>query len=185
MGLYYAWHGITRFNDGVATVNMFLNRGSSWLDVDSWLPYEGKVLLTNKQGPQTVMVPCSGLAELLPEIQVSSTTNASSRRGPALPGLRGDFTRRDHRARPGGRFVWNSPSSYDTKQVHHVRPDLHGQFSRGHGGRHPTPQNAAGFRRVHGRAEDVSDLPANEMKATRAPMGTVRRFIPDRVLPLQ
>jgi hypothetical protein len=49
MGLYYAWHGITRFDDGVATVNLFLNRASSWLDVVSFLPYEGKVELRNKQ----------------------------------------------------------------------------------------------------------------------------------------
>lgn len=49
MGLYYAWHGITRFDDGIATVNLFLNRGSSWMDVASYLPYEGKVELRNKQ----------------------------------------------------------------------------------------------------------------------------------------
>ena len=55
MGLYYAWHGITRFSDGVATVNLFLNCSATWLDVDSWLPYEGKVVLSNKQA-RTVMV---------------------------------------------------------------------------------------------------------------------------------
>jgi hypothetical protein len=47
--LYYAWEGITRYRDGVATVNLFLNRASPWLDVDSYLPYEGKVVLHNKQ----------------------------------------------------------------------------------------------------------------------------------------
>jgi hypothetical protein len=48
IGLYYAWEGITRFSDGVATVNLFLNRASKWMDVDSYLPYEGKVELHNK-----------------------------------------------------------------------------------------------------------------------------------------
>jgi hypothetical protein len=48
-GIYYAWHGITRFDDGVATVNLFLNRASPWMDIDSYLPYEGKVVLHNKQ----------------------------------------------------------------------------------------------------------------------------------------
>jgi hypothetical protein len=50
-GLYHAWHGITRFDKttGVATVNLFLNRTSEWMNVASWLPYEGKVELTNKQ----------------------------------------------------------------------------------------------------------------------------------------
>ena len=47
--LYHAWEGITRFAGGVATVNLFLNRTSAWLDIDSHLPYEGKVLLHNKQ----------------------------------------------------------------------------------------------------------------------------------------
>jgi len=27
---------------------MFLNRAAPWLDIDSWLPYEGKVVITNK-----------------------------------------------------------------------------------------------------------------------------------------
>jgi len=49
MGMYYAWHGITRFDKGVATVNLFLNRASAWLDIESYLPYEGKVILKNKQ----------------------------------------------------------------------------------------------------------------------------------------
>jgi len=50
-GLYHAWHGITRFDkaSGVATVNLFLNRASQWMNVASWLPYQGKVELTNKQ----------------------------------------------------------------------------------------------------------------------------------------
>ena len=44
VGLYYAWHGITRFDQssGTATVNLLLNRAAPWLDVDSWLPYEGR-----------------------------------------------------------------------------------------------------------------------------------------------
>ena len=49
IGLYYAWESITRFRNGVATVNLFLNRASSWMDVNSYLPYEGKVDLHNKE----------------------------------------------------------------------------------------------------------------------------------------
>jgi hypothetical protein len=49
IGLYYAWHGITRFDKEVATVNLLLNRASAWMDVDSYLPYEGKVVLHNKR----------------------------------------------------------------------------------------------------------------------------------------
>jgi len=53
--LYYAWDGITRFDGSVATVNLFLNRASPWMDIDSYLPYEGKVVLHNKLA-KTVMV---------------------------------------------------------------------------------------------------------------------------------
>ena len=47
-GLYYAWESIVRHQDGAAQVNLLLNRASPWLDVDSYLPYEGKVVIRNK-----------------------------------------------------------------------------------------------------------------------------------------
>ena len=49
IGLYYAWHGITRFENGIAQVNLLLNRASPWMDIYSYIPYEGKVVLRNKQ----------------------------------------------------------------------------------------------------------------------------------------
>jgi len=52
MGLFYAWDGALRYADGVARVNLLLNRASPWLDVDSYLPYEGKVVLKNKQAQE-------------------------------------------------------------------------------------------------------------------------------------
>lgn len=45
---YCAWEGITRYQDGVAHINLLLNRASAWLDLDSYLPYEGKVIIHNK-----------------------------------------------------------------------------------------------------------------------------------------
>ena len=47
--LYYAWEGIVRLNSGAAQVNLLLNRASPWVDVLSYLPYEGKVVLKNKK----------------------------------------------------------------------------------------------------------------------------------------
>ncbi|MFH0965838.1 MAG: hypothetical protein V2A58_17715 [Planctomycetota bacterium] len=47
-GLYYAWEAITRRSDDEAQVNLLLNRSAPWLDVESCLPYEGKVLIRNK-----------------------------------------------------------------------------------------------------------------------------------------
>ncbi len=48
-GAYLAWESIVRCApDGHAIVNLLLNRASPWLDVDSYLPYEGKVVIHNK-----------------------------------------------------------------------------------------------------------------------------------------
>ena len=47
-GLYYAWEAAVRYTDPNATVNLLLNRASPWVDVDSYLPFEGKVVLHNK-----------------------------------------------------------------------------------------------------------------------------------------
>ena len=48
LALYQAWKAIMDHSDGVVQVNLLLNRASPWLDVDSYLPYEGKVVLKNK-----------------------------------------------------------------------------------------------------------------------------------------
>ncbi len=47
--LYYAWEGIVRKKpDGLVQVNLLLNRVSPWMDIFSYIPYEGKVVLKNK-----------------------------------------------------------------------------------------------------------------------------------------
>ena len=55
---YYVWEGITRYKDGSAQVNLLLNRAAEWLDLDSYLPYEGKVIIKNKT--------CSNIAVRIP-----------------------------------------------------------------------------------------------------------------------
>jgi DUF1680 family protein len=47
-GLYYAWEGIVRASGDSAQVNLLLNRASKLLDVESCLPYEGRVVVRNK-----------------------------------------------------------------------------------------------------------------------------------------
>jgi hypothetical protein len=49
MAFFYAWDGALHQNEGVVRVNLLLNRASPWLDLDSYLPYEGKVVLKNKK----------------------------------------------------------------------------------------------------------------------------------------
>jgi hypothetical protein len=56
-GFYFAWEAIVRGARGgatggaagdTATVNLFLNRFSPWVDVASWLPFAGRVELANR-----------------------------------------------------------------------------------------------------------------------------------------
>jgi hypothetical protein len=47
-GLYYAWEGALREGGTTAEVNLFLNRTGKMLDIESWLPYEGRVVVHNK-----------------------------------------------------------------------------------------------------------------------------------------
>ena len=49
-GLYTAWEATVRCPDRRhAQVNLLLNHASPWLDVESSLPYEGRVMVRNKQ----------------------------------------------------------------------------------------------------------------------------------------
>jgi len=46
--LYEAWNAIVDCQSGQAQINLLLNRASPWLDIDSYLPYQGKVVIHNK-----------------------------------------------------------------------------------------------------------------------------------------
>jgi hypothetical protein len=53
--LYHAWDSIFRSDGEELQVNLLLNRASAWADLDSYLPYEGKVVLKLKQ-PKNVLI---------------------------------------------------------------------------------------------------------------------------------
>ena len=42
-GLFWVWERILRHKDGQLKVNLLLNRASEWADVDSYIPYQGRV----------------------------------------------------------------------------------------------------------------------------------------------
>ena len=48
--LYYVWENILNYKDGKLKVNLLLNRASKWADIDSYLPYQGKVAIKMKRG---------------------------------------------------------------------------------------------------------------------------------------
>jgi hypothetical protein len=41
--LYHAWENALTYADGELRVNLLLNRASPWADIDSYVPYEGRV----------------------------------------------------------------------------------------------------------------------------------------------
>ena len=47
--IYYAWERCLDYQNGVLRVNLLLNRASAWADVDSYIPYEGRVDIKVKQ----------------------------------------------------------------------------------------------------------------------------------------
>ena len=48
LALHRAWEGSMRYADGLVTVNLLWNRASPWADMNSWLPYDGRVQIANK-----------------------------------------------------------------------------------------------------------------------------------------
>ncbi|ASA21378.1 hypothetical protein [Paenibacillus donghaensis] len=44
-GLFMGWSNTVTEHQGTVSVNFLLNRGSKWLDVHSYLPHEGKIIL--------------------------------------------------------------------------------------------------------------------------------------------
>ena len=47
--LFWAWERILRYSKGKLKVNLLLNRASRWADVESYIPYEGRVQVKVKQ----------------------------------------------------------------------------------------------------------------------------------------
>lgn len=47
--LYYIWENIISYKDGELKVNLLMNRASKWADIDSHIPYSGRVDIKIKQ----------------------------------------------------------------------------------------------------------------------------------------
>ena len=167
MALYYAWHGITRFDRGVATVNMFLNRSSPWLDVDSYLPYEGKVVLRNKRA-HTVLVRVPVWVE---QDEVDCFVNAKAVKA----------------NRTGRYLLFRDCRPDDEVRLQFPITERTGTYTI-----HGKPF------RVTFRGSTVVDVQPSKtdaghyalyqrehMRESMAPLRTVKRFVADRIIPLQ
>ena len=59
--LHEVWSGMVDYDEATSTarLHLLLNRASAWLDVDSYLPYEGRVIIRNKcAGNLAIRIPC-------------------------------------------------------------------------------------------------------------------------------
>ena len=73
--LHYAWDSIITVNDKNVRVNLLLNRASRWVDVNSYLPYEGQVDVEIKKNCNLeVRIP-----EWVKPDEVSCTVNGKKR----------------------------------------------------------------------------------------------------------
>ena len=73
-GFYYGWEAAIRHNAGTSTVNLFYTRFSQWMDLISYLPYEGKVVIQNKS-TKNLNVRIPGWA-LMGNVRVKVNNNA-------------------------------------------------------------------------------------------------------------
>ena len=167
IGLYYAWHGITRFHDGIARVNLFLNRASSWMDVNSYLPYEGKVVLHNKQA-HTAHVRVPSWVEVG---QVRSFVN--NREG--KPGRSGRY------------LVFQNLKKNDQIRLEFPVPTKIDKYTIA-GKQYTITLRGSTLVDIAPREEVPGTYPIfqrDSLKATKAPLKKVRRFAAKGVLPLQ
>ena len=73
--LYYIWDNVVTDKDDSLWVNLHLNRASPCADVDSWLPYKGRVLITMKTAKDNVLV---RIPEWTDRGQVNCTINGKN-----------------------------------------------------------------------------------------------------------
>ena len=175
IGLYYVWHGITRFRDGVATVNLFLNRASAWMDVNSYLPYEGKVELHNKQA-KTALVRVPDWVDMG---EVKSFVN-------------------DKTVRPqsSGRYlVFDGLQKGATVRLKFPNPEAVEHYTI-NGQRYQVTFRGSTVVDIEPRSKDraLADwdkgiyfplYQRSEYRTDKAPRRTVQRFVAEKILPLQ
>ena len=167
MGLYYAWHGITRFHDGVAKVNLFLNRASSWMDIDSYLPYEGKVVLHNKKA-HTALV---RIPVWLEPDAVQCYVDEK-----AVKPLCSN-----------GYLIFKELNPTDRIRLEFAMPESTAKYTI-HDETHTVSFHGSALMDIQPREDTTGVYPIYQReryKATQTPMKTVERFAPDKVLPLQ
>jgi hypothetical protein len=162
LGLYYGWEATVRHQDGLATVNLLLNRASPWVDVNSHLPYEGRVVVTNKTA-NAIAVRIPGWATICnTQVTVDGETVSPLRVGRYLTvsGLKPDQVVELQLDVPDDR------STYDVRATKYTF-DFRGSTVVG----------------VSPRVESLDSYPLymrEHMRTGRAPLKKVKRFVSGR-----
>ena len=164
---YYAWHGITRFDHGLAQVNLFLNRASPWMDVESYLPFEGKVILRNKQA-EAVRVRIPGWVDVK-NLEVMLN-------GRPIEAIQ-----------PGRCVMVEGIKNGDVIELNFVVRERTDKYFI-HDKTYTIQYRGSTVVDISPRNSDSRFIPMYQreaMKGTRAPMHTVKRFVAENLLPLQ
>lgn len=171
-GYYYAWHGITRFDKGVATVNLFLNRASQWMDIDSYLPYEGKVVLKNKQAH-------TALVRIPAWVDISNVNSTLEREGAAgekeVTPVRIENRLLFEELKPGDQLTLTFPVP-ETTDEYTINGKKYTIEFKGSTVVDISPRDTAGVHYLLYQRDN--------MKADKAPMMQVKRFAADKIIPL-
>jgi hypothetical protein len=173
---YHAWHGITRFDPDakVAQVNLFLNRVSPWLDMESFLPYEGKVILRNKQARTIFVRLPMWLNDRLPGWEADQMAVQCKRNGESIVAGR------------VGRNLLIDAQEGDVIQLTFPVPTRTDKYTI-HGKVYEVQFRGGTVVDINNRNASPALVPLYQrqaMKATKAPVHTVKRFVADNILPL-
>ena len=172
--LYYAWEGAVRHDRGTATINLMLNRASPWVDVDSYLPYQGKVVVRVKNAERVAV----RLASWIPRRQLETRVNGTLREGVRM----GKYLVLDS-LKPQDEITMNFPirewTATYTANAH--RPGS--SRSKTRETKYMCTFRGSTLVDILPRDNDPSTYPfylRDDMRQDTAPMKTTTRFVPER-----
>ncbi|HET6328221.1 MAG TPA: hypothetical protein VFG04_26300 [Planctomycetaceae bacterium] len=173
---YHAWHGITRYDEDAKTgqVNLFLNRVSPWLDVESHLPFEGKVILRNKEARTVFVRLPMWLNDRLPMWKADQMAVACKRNGRSFVPTR------------VGRNLMLDVQEGDVVELSFPIPARTDKYTI-HGKAYTIQFRGSTVVDIDNRNTSPDMIPIYQreaMKAGPTPMHTVKRFVADKIIPL-
>jgi hypothetical protein len=173
---YFAWHSIVRIDKEakLAQVNLFLNRVSPWLDLESYLPYEGKIILRNKQARTIFVRLPMWLNDRLPVWDADQMAVSGKRNGRSFVPAR------------VGRNLLLDVEPGDVVELSFPVPTRTDKYTI-HGTVYKIQFRGATVVDIDPRNTSPTMIPIYQreaMKAATAPMHTVKRFVSENLLPL-